>query len=307
MASPDRDPESLSDAVKHYWLAGNGCFDPEALSAVLDVDDGRRNSAEPSSEVDHDGITTEEDNNNAALSSISIRDFLNEQWKLATKEMVTSKKAEIILKDWFDRLCQMHSEDTRHYHTMVHLLEMIQYLNLLHSRSYTAIQKREDLTAVWLAVFFHDAVYNARSATNEEDSAKLFETFAEEVNAFSALKTTVVDFILATKNHKVEQEASPSSALALFLDLDMAVLGKQPTAYREYAALIRQEYAFVPHDEYCRKRADVLESFLQQQPAIYATPVMHRALEDQARANLRHEIESLRKGVIPGSNSDANK
>ena len=204
MASPDPDLDNLSDAVKHHWLAGNGCFDPEAVSAVA-VDDERRNSAGPSSEVDHDGSTTEEDNNNAALPSISTRDFLNEQWKFATKEMSTSEKAEIILKDWFDRLCQMHSEDTRHYHTMVHLLEMIQYLNLLHSRSYTAIQQREDLTAVLLAVFFHDAVYNARSATNEEDSAKLFETFAEEVSAPPALKTTVVDFILATKNHKVEQ------------------------------------------------------------------------------------------------------
>ena len=66
----------------------------------------------------------------------------------------------------------------------------------------------------------------------------------------------------------------------------------------QYAALIRKEFSFVPYDVYCEKRADILETFLQQ-PRIYGTSVMYKALEDRARANVRKEIESLRQGVIP--------
>jgi len=193
----------------------------------------------------------------------------------------------------------MHSETTRHYHTTVHLWEMLQYFDLLRSLQYGPAQQQEgeEVTITVLSVFFHDAVYNGKSSTNEEDSAKLFETFAEELSVSPAIKSKVADFILGTKKHRVESNGS-ESVLSLFLDLDMAVLGKQTTAYNHYAARIRNEYSFVEDNEYCSKRADVLDSFLQQ-PRIYGTAVMHQALEEQARLNLRNEIESLRKGVIP--------
>lgn len=49
----------------------------------------------------------------------------------------------------------------------------------------------------------------------------------------------------------------------LFLDLDMAVLGKNwSPAYTSYAYCIRQEYSFVPRDVYCTKRAEILTRFL---------------------------------------------
>ena len=57
-------------------------------------------------------------------------------------------------------------------------------------------------------------------------------------------------------------DSDDNSNLLNFLDADMAVLGKQPAAYDHYAALIRKEYQHVPHDTYCEKRADILESFL---------------------------------------------
>jgi predicted metal-dependent HD superfamily phosphohydrolase len=156
--------------------------------------------------------------------------------------------------------------------------------------------------ALVLATFFHDAIYNVHSGTNEEDSAVLFQQFVQELREGGVaiardLEDTVVQMILATQKHQVSSEHDP--LLALFLDLDMAVLGKEATAYDQYAQLIRREYQHVPHDTYCEKRAEILEEFLKQ-PQIYGTETLLVALEQRARDNLQREIECLRRGEIPG-------
>jgi predicted metal-dependent HD superfamily phosphohydrolase len=245
----------------------------------------------------------------------STRDFLAQQWRLATQELVklsqhsSSSSIEAHLSDWFDQLWQLHTETTRHYHTVVHLEEMCHYFQIVRSLQQQLTEgafpadtmtTQEDSSTVKLAIFFHDAVYNGMSSTNEEDSAKLFESFAGDVGIEHYRKQQIVDFILATKKHEVSQEKN-TAALSLFLDLDMAVLGKQEAAYMQYAALIRKEFSFVPRFIYCEKRATILETFLQQ-PRIYGTSVMYKALEGRARANVRKEIELLRARVIPGAN-----
>jgi len=94
----------------------------------------------------------------------------------------------------------------------------------------------------------------------------------------------------------------------------MSVLGKSKLAYDSYASLIRKEYRHVPHDVYCERRAEILESFLvshdpnipssgdlSARRTIFATQCMMAALEWRARENLRREIDSLRNRVIPHS------
>jgi predicted metal-dependent HD superfamily phosphohydrolase len=114
------------------------------------------------------------------------------------------------------------------------------------------------------------------------------------------LESFVTQLILATKKHEVSADNPP--CLALFLDLDMAVLGKEMPAYLKYASLIREEYAHVPHEVYCEKRADILENFLTQDQ-IYGTQAMLEAFEQRARDNVAREIGTLRRGQIPGSSS----
>jgi predicted metal-dependent HD superfamily phosphohydrolase len=211
---------------------------------------------------------------------------------------------------WFERLWSLHTNDpNRHYHTIVHLWEMTMYLMLLvkakdlscgdgvyGGSGITELQRN----AMFLAILFHDAVYDPQSSTNEEDSALLFQEFASESGLDGAHPSTtqrVTQFIIATKHHPVA-DSNPVD-LALFLDVDMAVLGKDPSAYKSYAGLIREEYRHVPRDVYCAKRADVLEAFLGQ-PRIYGTPLMRQSLERQARDNVRAEIAALRSGIIYG-------
>jgi predicted metal-dependent HD superfamily phosphohydrolase len=226
------------------------------------------------------------------------RDFLRAEWDRAlqgTKCMETDQ--------WFDRLIRQHNQVGRHYHTSVHLKEMLDYLNLLEEET-SAVSDQQHKAILRLAVFFHDAVYDPQSNTNEKDSSHLFEQFTREVGRTIILSAsaaaTVITCILATQRHQVIP-GEDTMLQELFLDIDMAVLGKKMQAYRAYAALIRKEYHFVPQAVYCKKRAEILELFLDSKQ-IYLTTVMHCALEKSARENLRDEIESLQQGRIPGDN-----
>ena len=278
--------ESLIQALRGSEMAYNENFDTAA--AVV-------NNKNTNNGGDGDG----DDNNQLQLD-------LMYRW-MRCKSNMNRPDVSII---WFQRLCQHYSESHRHYHTLMHLEEMFLYHDLLtqhyynnHGRQQHATEPMTELDqeAIVLATFFHDAVYNVHSVTNEEDSAVLFQTYVQElrqqgVMIMEGLEPMVLQLILATKQHEVSTENS--TCLALFLDLDMSVLGKIPQAYSCYAALIRQEYCHVPHEVYCEKRAMVLENFLKQ-PQIYGTQIMLEALEQRARDNLEQEIQNLRRGIIP--------
>lgn len=191
---------------------------------------------------------------------------------------------------WWDRIVNLHSAPDRRYHTLVHLFEMMGYVDL--------VEQSTNPTMI-LAVFFHDAIYDATSGTNEEDSANLFREFCNDMHCRDAeIVSSVIRYILQTKSHVIPKDGCDRN-LALFLDIDMAVLGKDEPAYLHYASLIRQEYHFVEQSVYCEKRANILSTFLGEKD-IFASQLLNEALEPQARHNLRMEIELLKAGAIPG-------
>jgi predicted metal-dependent HD superfamily phosphohydrolase len=213
---------------------------------------------------------------------------IKERWD---KAVSLARFAKDTSSRWWKRIVDLYSARDRAYHTLVHIKEMLGYVELL---GYS------DNVAMVLSVFFHDAIYNPKSSCNEEDSAQLFHEFCREAGPVEdhSLEHTVVQYILATKAHKLPDEAQPDECLSLFLDIDMAVLGKEEKAYLQYAAVVRREYHFVDKGLYCRKRAQILGKFLQES-RIYLSKSMWEALEDSARTNLRKEIELLEAGVIP--------
>ena len=228
----------------------------------------------------NDDFAFPEDDENRARRLAAIR----AHWDRATNGMANRDA-------WFnDKIVPMYNEPTRYYHTLVHLEEMIGYLERLD------YDVAKDYQTLVLTILFHDVVYDPMSATNEEDSVKLFEKFwSESDQGDEEVKARVVRYILATKQHTATEE---DACAQLLLDIDMAVLGKHLGAYWEYASLIRREYSFVNHDLYCAKRAEVLKGFLEN--PIFGTRVLKDAFEEQARANLKAEIESLERGLIPG-------
>lgn len=172
------------------------------------------------------------------------------------------------------RLLDAYGEPHRRYHDSLHLLEVLQTLGRLGN---------ED-PAVWIAALYHDAVYDPRSATNEEDSV-VFMREAHEAMGVEPLPS-IAPLILATKTHIAE---TPEAAM--LLDADLAILGSDPARYAEYAQVIRKEYAHVPEAAYRTGRAAVLRSFLDRDQ-IFQTNEMAR-YEAIAGENIARELKGL--------------
>lgn len=165
----------------------------------------------------------------------------------------------------YNDLMKRHTEPHRLYHTTEHLVSLMQYgkkLDLMAAAS-ARIKDNEALNGEILlgAVMFHDAIYNPKSKTNEEDSAKLWLSFAEkEGHKFpktqrAFITDTVRDIILATASHKKTNNVIIDS----FLDIDLFILGETPAAFYAYEQQIRGEYAFVPDDIYKMERAKIMK------------------------------------------------
>jgi predicted metal-dependent HD superfamily phosphohydrolase len=188
----------------------------------------------------------------------------------------------------FDRLVAAHTELHRHYHTLEHLTEMFKVAGKLGDVA-------TDPTAVHLAIWFHDAVYDPKANDNEARSADLAVELLRPLNVPDDTLRRVSALIRATAHSPLDVVDADTAVL---LDADLAILSAEPKRYARYAADVRKEYAWVPDDAYRQGRAAVLTSFLDR-PRIYRTERMFAAAEPAARANLEAEIASLRGNTIP--------
>jgi predicted metal-dependent HD superfamily phosphohydrolase len=175
---------------------------------------------------------------------------------------------------WWHDLEARYSDPHRHYHTLVHIGEML------------ALLPHADETLL-AAVWFHDAVYGGEG--NEERSAELAHRALTELGFPAAIIEDVQILILATRTH--DPSTLPPRHHPL-LDADLAILGSTPDRYREYAGQVRKEYSFVPDPLFRQGRAAVLRKFLER-PSIFATEEFRARLEARARENLAREITEL--------------
>jgi predicted metal-dependent HD superfamily phosphohydrolase len=181
----------------------------------------------------------------------------------------------------YDALIAAYAEPHRHYHNAGHIDAC---LTLLDEYAHLARSAVEVETALW----FHDAVYKLLAARNEEESAEWCTTFLHEEGVDEARTSRIHVFILATK-HNARPETDDA---ALIVDIDLAILGREPAHYQQFETAIRQEYHAVPQFLYRRKRRDILQAFLDREN-IYAHPLLHERFEAQARTNLRAAIAAL--------------
>jgi predicted metal-dependent HD superfamily phosphohydrolase len=76
-----------------------------------------------------------------------------------------------------------------------------------------------DYAALRFAAWFHDAVYDTRKNTNEEESAALAARALDELSAPPPTINLTRRLILATKSHEAKADVPDSG---LFLDADPA-------------------------------------------------------------------------------------
>lgn len=184
----------------------------------------------------------------------------------------------------FDELSTRYREAHRAYHNLAHLEHCFAELDGVHARV-------ADLAAIALAIFFHDSVYSTGlGAANEEKSAELAERICGELGIEAGVRARVCELILATKRHAGLRDDDADGAL--FLDIDMAILGQERFVFEEYEANVRREFAWVPDWLFRRRRAQFLRALLARE-AIFASAVFHDRYEARARENLARSLVAL--------------
>lgn len=86
---------------------------------------------------------------------------------------------------------------------------------------------------------------------------------------------------------------------ALFLDLDLSILGGTEEEYDAYAREIREEYCHYSWDDYCKGRSEVMDGFLRRE-RLYFTTHFYNKYESVARNNIQREIDILQSTVRSG-------
>ncbi|MET3595682.1 putative metal-dependent HD superfamily phosphohydrolase [Mesorhizobium shonense] len=183
-------------------------------------------------------------------------------------------------------LSALYQAGDRHYHSIVHIEAMLalagEYRRLLH-----------DPEAVKAAIWFHDAIYDSRAKDNEAKSADL----AKKKLAGRASPdriARIAAMIDATATHQLPQfgNEKATSDAALFLDMDLAILGAEPGVFDAYEKAVRREYGWVEEPMWRAGRAAVLKSFLAR-PHIFHTAEFRQRFEPRARQNLERSLAAL--------------
>ena len=226
------------------------------------------------------------DEDNVATSPERL-DRMQSQWWSMLRPTGVSAEAGYAA---FDDLAARYEEQHRHYHTLEHIAEMLRIVPRL---TPTGIE----MFPIQLAVWFHDAVYDTHSSTNEFDSSQYALGVMRGLGLVEATTTEVARLILSTDHRFHNFDDAPESYRILH-DADLAILGAAPERYDRYAADVRKEYAWVPEKQFRTGRARILQTFLER-PRIYLTEVMKVEGEAAARQNLEREWKRLGEGDAP--------
>lgn len=198
------------------------------------------------------------------------------------RQLVTAyTQDEPLIQKLWNEIAQKHSEKGRHYHTLIHLENLVIELSQVQ-------QDIEDWNTLLFAVFYHDSVYNVLKNDNEETSALLAVERLTQLGVAPENRLRCRLHILATKGHQTMDDGDTN----LFTDADLSVLGKPWEVYEAYSRQVRQEYHIYPGLVYKPGRKKVLQHFLQM-PQIYKTPFFYQQYEQQARVNLQQELDRL--------------
>jgi predicted metal-dependent HD superfamily phosphohydrolase len=169
------------------------------------------------------------------------------------------------------------SPHIRHYHNWNHIVSLFELINK-HDLDLNIPQ--------YLAVLFHDIVYEPGSPTNERDSSEVMREMADGLFSHKQLNDAAI-IIHDTKTHIPTSHDSK-----LVLDLDMSVLGI-PKMHEDFNKQIREEFRKYSDAEYNAGRKAFFEELLAR-PRIYHTDYFHGLYNWYAREYMKQWIESVK-------------
>lgn len=200
-----------------------------------------------------------------------------DRWNKLWKSLGTANNAE----DLFYQLINAYNDKNRAYHNINHIKLCLSEFDQVQDRL-------KNPKEVELAIWFHDVIYDPKSAYNEEESAKFAVLKLNNYETTCIRIDRVKDLILSTKHDRTIN----TSDAEYLIDIDISIFGYPPKIYEDYEKNIRKEYKWVPDTIYRKKRMELLISFLSRDK-IYYTNYFSNKYERQSRSNLKEALKSL--------------
>lgn len=181
----------------------------------------------------------------------------------------------------YSKLISHYSQKHRYYHNANHINASLKSLRQVK-------QLANDYNALEIALWFHDAIYNIFSSSNEINSANWAADFLKLNNANENFIGNVHRLIMATQHNAAVHDNDER----LIVDIDLAILGSNSELYEKFEVWVRREYKFIPSFIYKKKRKEILEGFLSRE-RIFSHEYFFEKFETSARNNLKNAINSL--------------
>ena len=189
-----------------------------------------------------------------------------------------------------DALAAAYAQPPRAYHNIEHVHEV-----LAHYADVAAGPGWSRPREVFLAVLYHDAIYEAGKRDNEARSAQLArDEIARHLPDAGIDAARVAELIELTARHGRMKAGEVDADAALFLDCDMAILAAEPARFDAYDRQIAQEYrGTMPAWLFRHYRRRFLKG-LAGAPRIYLSEFFHVRCDAAARANLARVLKAPR-------------
>lgn len=181
----------------------------------------------------------------------------------------------------FEILRALYDGPGRFYHGISHIADLLLMFEKIRRFA-------KDRSAVEAAIFFHDVVYDTHASDNEEKSAAYARRVLGDFGMSDRFADRVAQLIMTTKHNRTLTDPDEQ----LIADMDLSGFGQEYSVVEASSRKIRQEYAWVPRQEYIAGRTKILEMFRAREP-LYFTPHFRSKYEAAAKANLEREIANL--------------
>jgi predicted metal-dependent HD superfamily phosphohydrolase len=218
--------------------------------------------------------------------------------KLQVKKILTPKELEVmklrflnlcdtialpgnIAFHYFDQLSFLYNQKDRYYHNLVHIRNFLDLKDEF-------LDQIEEPLLFELAIWYHDAVYDAKNNDNEQQSFLLVQ---DHFNNFLDSKQMIhLDhFIMSTAGHFPK---SDDSDIFYFLDFDLAILATDKDIYKLYSDAIWKEYKKTySRAIYEKGRKKILKNFLLREK-LYFSDAFIVKYDKIARHNILLELNS---------------
>ena len=201
--------------------------------------------------------------------------------KLLCRLGFCNNDAKTVAKDIF----KSYNKPERGYHGITHIVNMTESFDkfILESRQSFMVKNADEFR---FAILMHD--YINGEPDDVKKSADKAGGFLRKISQ-NYDTSYVENLILATDYSKTQNLSFDQQ---LMQDIDIEILGKSATEYKQYSDAIKQQYADYPDKIYNPARIKVLKAFIAKDK-IYNTPYYQGKYEQQARENIKHEINTL--------------